>query len=526
MKKNPFQYLKPVQDPKDFFGRKEEIASIYRQILSSHSVSLIGERKIGKTSLFLHLIHPQTLAKYEIPSENILMFYIDISSCSFHKPPDVFYKFLNCISEKTTGEIKNRIVLLLKKENIHFQEFEEITAKINNNSQKMVFFLDEFEKISMIKHGDIFSKLRYLAQMYDVTFVVSTLRDLMSLFKEERFSTSPFFNIFTKYQLRGLDENASRELIMTTFQSEGFDIDPSTIDSIIRFSGTSPFSLKLACYYFFERLVNGLHDFDDTLKNLIQEELEPHHRYNWDHLLRNERVALLDISENENTGDLFAERSLERKGYIAIGETESYVPSESFQRFLKEIIHAHSHALSILETQIIEIDAQRSLIESDRNALREAASKIIEQQLYPDELAISVFEIIGYFDREMRKYSKNVLEKDFGKNWFKGTLDGKTKEEIEKRISKVSKRIKDFQYPENPFDYSTLENLRDVITRRDNWNSFFSKYFKNKRILEVKMQEIIDVRNRIAHYHPIHFNEAVTVIQNILWILTRMREHI
>jgi len=526
VKENPFQYLKPVQDPKNFFGREEETESMYRQILSSHSVSLIGERKIGKTSLFLHLTHPQTLANYKIPSEDILMFYIDISSCSFHKPSDVFYKFLNCISEKTTGEIKNRVELLLKKENIHFQEFEEITAKINNNNQKIVFFLDEFERISMVKHGDIFSKLRYLAQMYDVTFVVSTLRDMMSLFKEERFSTSPFFNIFTKYQLRGLDENASRELIISTFQSEEFEIDSSTIDSIIRFSGTSPFSLKLACYYYFERLVNGSLDFDDTLKNLIQEELEPHHRYNWDHLPRNEKTALLDIVKNGNTNDLFAERSLERKGYIVKGETGLYVTSESFQRFLKEIIHSHSHALITFETQIIEIDAQGNLTESDRNALREAASKIMRQQLYPEDLSISVFEVIGYLEREMRRYNKNVLEMGLGKNWFKGTLDRKSKEEIEKRISKASKKIRDFQYPENPFDYAILENLRDVIARRDNWNYFFSKYFKDKKVFEVKMQEIIDIRNRIAHYHSIHFNEAVTVIQNILWMLTHMREQV
>jgi hypothetical protein len=523
MKKNPFQYLKPVQDPGKFFGREEEIASIYRQILSSHSVSLIGERKIGKTSLFLHLIHPQTLAKYEIPSENILMVYIDISSCSFHRPSDVFYKFLNCISEKTTGEIKNKVELLLKKENIHFQEFEEITAKINNNNQKIVFLLDEFEKISMIKQGDIFSKLRYLAQMYDVTFVVSTLRDLMSLFKEKRFFISPFFNIFTKHQLRGLDENASRELITTTFQSEGFEVDSSTIDSIIRFSGTSPFSLKLECYYYFERLVNGFHDFDDALKNLIQEELEPHHRYNWDHLPRNEQATLLDIIKNGNTDNLFAGRSLERRGYISKESTGLYVLSDSFQRFLKEITDSHSHALTTLKTQIIEIDGQENLIECDRNALREAASKIIGQQLYPEELGTSVFGIIGYLEREMRKYNKNVLEMALGKNWFKEALDRKSREDIEKRISRESKRIKNFQYPENPFDYALLENLRDVITRHDNWNHLFSKYFQDKRVFEVKMQEIIDIKNRIAHYHTIHFNEAVTVIQDILWMLTHMQ---
>jgi len=525
MKENPFQYLKPVQNPEDFFGRREDIRSIYRHILSSHSVSLIGERKIGKTSLLLHLICPQILAEYEIPSEN-LMFYIDILACSFEKPSDAFRKFLECISEKITGEIRNEATSLLGKENIYFHEFEEIVARINNNDQRIVFFLDEFEKISMIKSGDIFSKLRYLAQMYNVTFVVSTLHDLMFLFKEERFSTSPFFNIFTKHQLQGLDGDTSRELIVTIFEREGFGIDSSIIDSIVEFSGTSPFTLKLACYFYYERATKGFVDFDDTLKNLIHEELEPHHRYNWDHLPRNEQAALLDIIRNGNTNDLFAERKLERKGYIEKGETGLYVTSKSLQRFLKEIIVSYSHALATLETQIIEIDVQGNLTESDKNALREAASRIMGLQLYPEDLGTSVFEIIGYLEREMRKYNRIVLEMALGKNWFKGTLDRKSREEIEKRISRAEKMIKDFQYPENPFDYAILENLRDVITRRDNWDHLFSKYFKDKKAFEVKMQEIISVRNRIAHYHSIHFNEAVSVTQNILWMLTCMREQV
>ena len=63
-----------------------------------------------------------------------------------------------------------------------------------------------------------------------------------------------------------------------------------------------------------------------------------------------------------------------------------------------------------------------------------------------------------------------------------------------------------------------------MITRRNNWDSFFSKYFEDKKAFEVKIQEIIDTRNQIAHFHSIRFNEAVTVIQNILWILIRMRK--
>ena len=526
MRKNPFQYGRPVQDPNDFFGREEETKSIYHQILASNSVSLIGERKIGKTSLLLYIIHPRNLDRYKISPRKILMFYVDISSLSLSGSPDLFRKLLECISEKTTDHIKMDTDLLLRKEYIDFQQFEEIIAKINNNKQKIVFLFDEFEHVSGLKKGDIFSNLRYLAQMYDIVFVVSTLRDLPSLFEEKGFPTSPFFNIFTKYQLRGLDESASRELITVTFEREGITIDPSVVDSIIRFSGSNPFFLKLSCYFYFEKIVSGSQLFDNDLKSLLQQELESHHRYNWNHLSANEQAALLNIARGEKATDNFAESSLERKGYIPRGGSGSYVTSESFKRFLEDILDSHNQAFAALETHIIEIESKDDLTESDMNALRKAASEIEEQKMHLDNLRAPVFGIIGYLELEMRKFNKNVLETALGADWLKDALDRRTREEIQARLLKAEKRNRNFQKPENPLDYAILENIRDTITRRNNWDFYFSKYFDSKKIFEVKMQEIVDARNRVAHFHSIHFNDAVIVVQNILWMLTHIRKRI
>jgi len=143
------------------------------------------------------------------------------------------------MSQETIGEVKEKIDVLLGEEYVHFQQFEKIVRMINDNNRKVVFLLDEFEKISTVKYSDaLFSRLRYLAQMYDVIFVTSTLYDLRYLYREERFSTSPFFNIFTEYQLHGLDKNAARELITVSFQRGGTEIDSLAIDPIIKSSGT------------------------------------------------------------------------------------------------------------------------------------------------------------------------------------------------------------------------------------------------------------------------------------------------
>ena len=112
-----------------------------------------------------------------------------------------------------------------------------------------------------------------------------------------------------------------------------------------------------------------------------------------------------------------------------------------------------------------------------------------------------------------------------GKNWFKMGLDREPRAEIENRISKANEKIKDFQYPENPLDYASLENLKEIILSHENWTLCFYECFEDKEVFGAKMQEIIDVRNNIAHSYPIHLSEAASVTQNVLWMLTHMREY-
>ncbi len=48
---NPFTNRGPVTNPEDFFGRKDELATILTRLQSLQCVSIVGERRIGKSSL-------------------------------------------------------------------------------------------------------------------------------------------------------------------------------------------------------------------------------------------------------------------------------------------------------------------------------------------------------------------------------------------------------------------------------------------------------------------------------------------
>ena len=63
---NPFTYGKPVSDPTRFVGREEELQQIFSRLGTSsfESSSIVGEGRLGKTSLLNHISHPDTIRRY------------------------------------------------------------------------------------------------------------------------------------------------------------------------------------------------------------------------------------------------------------------------------------------------------------------------------------------------------------------------------------------------------------------------------------------------------------------------------
>ena len=56
---NPYVFRGPIHDPKMFFGRIHEFNEIAAFLRSNQSISIVGPRKIGKTSLLFHLMRPE-----------------------------------------------------------------------------------------------------------------------------------------------------------------------------------------------------------------------------------------------------------------------------------------------------------------------------------------------------------------------------------------------------------------------------------------------------------------------------------
>jgi len=60
MRHNPFTYGNPISDPHRFVGREREVGQIFGRLRNEEfeSSSLVGDRRIGKTSLLKYLADP------------------------------------------------------------------------------------------------------------------------------------------------------------------------------------------------------------------------------------------------------------------------------------------------------------------------------------------------------------------------------------------------------------------------------------------------------------------------------------
>ena len=97
MTANPFTFGNPIKDPARFIGRQTEIRQISGRLLSSarESTSIVGERRMGKTSLLYHLAHPEVAAGLGLTSDRYCMVYIDFQGLTDITPARFWQRVLS-----------------------------------------------------------------------------------------------------------------------------------------------------------------------------------------------------------------------------------------------------------------------------------------------------------------------------------------------------------------------------------------------------------------------------------------------
>ncbi len=83
--KNPYFTVSAVRDPDMFFGRAELLKKVYSAITDRHSVSLVGSRRIGKSSLLRCMLSPEIQKRFEYDLKHHIFVFIDLREYSHYR---------------------------------------------------------------------------------------------------------------------------------------------------------------------------------------------------------------------------------------------------------------------------------------------------------------------------------------------------------------------------------------------------------------------------------------------------------
>ena len=302
MTPNPFTFGNPIKDPTRFHGREADIRQVVNRLLSSahESTSIVGERRIGKTSLLKHLENKQVAAQLGLVPSEFCMLYMDFQGLTDISPDRFWQRVLQKMERIICKpELIPEIRELRGKAELDLFDLEDMFTYITDQGLTIVFLLDEFEYVTQNPNfgPDFFGGLRALAIHQNIPLVTATRRELVDLCHSEELKGSPFFNIFANIVLKPFEHDEVLELLDDYLSQSELKFSDKEKELVYLLGGGYPFFTQMAGNYLFEGKQNGL-EGDILLRDVdakFDAQSNSHFNYMWSHLSESEKITLLTV---------------------------------------------------------------------------------------------------------------------------------------------------------------------------------------------------------------------------------------
>ncbi|MDA2923190.1 protein kinase [Acidobacteria bacterium AH-259-L09] len=333
---NPYLNRVMIQDPEQFYGRRREVARILSRIGTDRpqSVSVVGERRIGKSSLLYHLTWPQIQRQHLRDRSSLVVVLLDFQQLRIVSLQDFFALLLTQIR----GVQKD----LTDPEKPGYGAFQTILETLGQQGKQLILLLDEFDAITSNSTFDreFFSYLRSMANNYAVAYVTSSKTELQRLCHSSEISDSPFFNIFSNLYLKPFEREEAVKLITSPSEKQGIPLGDFRED-IIDLAGLFPFYLQIACSVYFD----WLEENPGKAVNLLEiearflEEAGPHFEYFWERSSSQCRQVLKQVMNGVQPGpeELYICQKLIREGYLLEEGKQFRIFSRAFPECIRRV---------------------------------------------------------------------------------------------------------------------------------------------------------------------------------------------
>ena len=258
---NPFHWRGTVTDPAAFIGRDPEIQAIVTRLKTLSCVSVVGARRIGKSSL----LYQASLRAQKMLGPNCRAVFVDLLSAKHHSLDGL----LGCLLHGFAG---TDLALPGATATDKLAAFEDAVRTIRSKGVMPVAFLDEFEAISSRaeEFGDnVLESWRSLGNDAQMAFVISSAEPLDRLTQQSGL-TSSFYNIFAQTKLGEFSDKEARAFGLYALHAASFEMADETF--LLRVGGRHPLKLQVAAWHLYEARRSGQVDFG-VLQQRAQEEI-------------------------------------------------------------------------------------------------------------------------------------------------------------------------------------------------------------------------------------------------------------
>jgi hypothetical protein len=307
---NPFTYGNPISNPVRFFGRQREVDQVFSRLgnLEFESSSLVGERRMGKTSLLNYLADPSVRQRYGFDRPGDVFLYFDLQAIDRSTTPArLWQQLLRRLGRDCQDEaVRAELAALREPDDIDNFALIDLFDKLEDRQLRVVLLLDEFENITENERFDeyFFNGLRSLAIHHNLALVTSSRRELIDLCHSDAIRSSPFFNIFANIPLPLFSEQEARQLVDSSLAGTAVRFDEAEVASLIGLAGCHPLFLQIAGRFLFEAHERGLppHERLGMLERELCREVAPHLRELWENSPDQERILLTALALLESQG--------------------------------------------------------------------------------------------------------------------------------------------------------------------------------------------------------------------------------
>jgi len=340
---NFFEAGPPVSGER-FFGRKVFMRKFENFLKNGTSVIVVGERRIGKTSVLRqvrYLIAQQQNNPTNL-NKPILIELLWQGVNTTQELTQEIARSLHSEIQKQLPDFTKTIDALISKET-NFPTLLRYFKRFQEENYQLIIILDEVDALILDTEPQVAGLLRAIVNEGQAVIACTSFRDPVKLNTLTHYG-SPWFNVFCIMPIGLFTDEESIELLTLQSNKSGREFTHTEISFLMDVFGNFPFYLQMAGSYIFNDYRFVSYPQENRMRFLKEavtaasRQLDFHFPYIVDHLAAEQLNLVLRVARGKSVSQSRELDELQVRGIVIKNQKGEYhIFSRVFEEYLKEL---------------------------------------------------------------------------------------------------------------------------------------------------------------------------------------------